>query len=179
MRPAMHGPALRAASFRRDSGVAAGAALRRGRCLASRAAIRGEAWSPSPGACHDRYDASSVPARCDDTGPACRSVLPGPVLRAHPRAVRLPTPPLVRLVRDQRPRPAGRNPASTHRALHPIPRRVRGLWPPRSTPRCTPCVASSGSPTSTASSSRTQPSTHASPRSTATSPAPRAWTGSS
>jgi site-specific recombinase XerC len=37
----------------------------------------------------------------------------------------------------------------------------------------------SGSPTSTASSSPTQPSTHASPRSTATSPAPRAWTGSS
>jgi site-specific recombinase XerD len=36
-----------------------------------------------------------------------------------------------------------------------------------------------GSPTSTVSSSRTPPSTHAFPGCTATSPVPRAWTGSS
>ena len=40
-------------------------------------------------------------------------------------AVRLPAAALVRLVRDQRPRPAGRDPARPRRALHPPPRRVR------------------------------------------------------
>ena len=152
--------------------------LASGRCLTTCAAIRGEVWSPSPGACHDRYDASSVPARCDDTGPVCRGVLPGPVLRAHPRAVRLPTPPLVRLVRDPRPGSADRNPASTHRAVHPIPRRVRAdgllghhldargsrIFPVR--PHRRP--------------DRLGPRRLRTPSGcTATSPAPRAWTGSS
>jgi site-specific recombinase XerD len=51
---------------------------RLGTCLTTCAASVGGARTPSPGDCHDHHEqydvASSVPARCDDPGPACRGV---------------------------------------------------------------------------------------------------------
>jgi hypothetical protein len=57
--------------------------------------------------------------------PARRGLVPGPVLRPHPPSVRLPTAPVVRLVRDEPARPAGRNPESARGAVHPPSRRDR------------------------------------------------------
>jgi len=63
--------------------------------------VCGEPWRGlgllSPGTCDDRYDTASVPARPDDAGPAGCRLLSRPLCRAHPQAVRLPAPPLVRL----------------------------------------------------------------------------------
>jgi hypothetical protein len=49
----------------------------------------------------------------------------GPLLRACTRPVRLPTAAVVRLMRDQRAGPPGRDPASPCRAVHPRSRRPR------------------------------------------------------
>src|SRR6478672_5133413 len=66
---------------------------------------------------HVHHDSSPVPARRHVARSAPCRLLFGAVLRAHPRPVHLPAPPLVRLVRGQRPRPSDRDPTRTRRAL--------------------------------------------------------------
>jgi hypothetical protein len=56
--------------------------------------------------------------------PSWRGVRPGPLLRAHPRPVRVPGTPEVHVVREQRPRSLDRDPARTRRAAHPPARRA-------------------------------------------------------
>jgi hypothetical protein len=128
------------------------------------------------GGFHDQYDAPALPARCDDACPAGRRLVPSAVHRAHPHLVRLPSSPLVRLVRGQHPRPAGRDPARPGGALHSAPARLwadglldqhhdaRRPWLLPVRPHRRP-------------DRPILPSTPACPRFTPTSPAPRGWTG--
>ena len=122
---------------------------------------------------------SAVPTSHDDSSPAGRCLVPGPLQRADPPPLRLPIAPVVRLVRDQRPRRTSRHRTSSYRALHPPSRGRRTdvildqhddarrprLLPSRSHRRCHPI--------------RPLRSTPDYPRSTATRPAPKASTGSS
>jgi hypothetical protein len=71
---------------------------------------------------HD-HAGSAVRAGGDDPSAARGGVLPRPVRRPHPPAVRRGAASLVRLVRDQPPRPADRHPARSPRAVHPAPAR--------------------------------------------------------
>jgi hypothetical protein len=85
-----------------------------------------EAWSPGRrGACHVEHHSAAVPAGLDDARAGGGGLLSGPVLRTRAQLVRLPTPALVRVVRDQPPGPARRDPTGPRRAVHPPPRQLR------------------------------------------------------
>jgi hypothetical protein len=69
---------------------------------------------------HDQLrGGTAVPAVLDGNRTACGGLVLGPLLWSHPRPVPDPTGPLVRLVREQRAGPTGRDPAGPCGALHP------------------------------------------------------------